>query len=108
MLTTTVPLEPSSGVQNKVSSQSFDSDKVVSELLVVDMPVVSLTCLVVVTNDADVVDNQSQPIFEIVQAASNRGGHPPNHDLGAHIFDKRKLGPYDLDSINHITSPKVM
>jgi hypothetical protein len=108
MLTTRVPFQPSSGVQKEVSADCIDTDEVISGLLVADMPMISLARLIVVSHDANLIDDQRQPILEIVGAAANRLGQAPDNNLDFRtVVDAEPLAVY-FNRTDHITSPKVM
>jgi hypothetical protein len=103
-----VPFQPRSGVQKEVSAESVDTDEVVLELLVPDMPVISLSCLIVVTQDTCIIDDQHQPVFEIVRAAANRFGHTPDHDFRRRSIGDAESRPCYLYCVDHYHLPQVM
>jgi hypothetical protein len=96
--------KPSSGFQTEISPQDVDSNEPVLELLFPDMPVVSFAGLVVETQDANVVDNQGKPILEMVIAASNRFGQPPDSSIDDDALRERHPALLHLDCI-HLSPP---
>jgi hypothetical protein len=96
--------KPSSGVQNEVSSERFNAGEDIFELTVIDMAVVSLPGFIVVTKDANVIDDEGEPILEVVPAAANWLEHSPDDELGSGLLAKTQLSVFNFDRI-HLSPP---
>jgi hypothetical protein len=102
---TRVPVKPSSGRQKEISSQGFDANEVIGEFPVSDMLVISLSCLVVEAEDANVFSDQREAILEVMVAAAKRFRNAPHHDFRKHTFAQPHAFAEHPYRIHHTASP---
>ena len=83
---------------SEIGEQLFKAGEAIGTFPVSDVFVVALASFVVIAEDANLIDDESQTVFQAVSRTDDRDGHFPNNDCDKAIicqlrsFSEKKSG----------------